>query len=86
MKYRVRVETTMEYTAEVEAKSEVEAMDQAKLDALLADSYDYQSQTAECELISADPIDICRAKFFRVVNHGNRGHALPRPIPRTVRG
>jgi len=77
MKFRVRVETTMEYITEVEARSEEEAQSQAKLDALLVDNYDYKGQRAESELISADPADICRVRFLRKVAHGNLGNRLP---------
>ncbi len=67
MKVRVTVHTSMKYTAVVDAPDEEAAVSEAKLDALILDSYDYDGQDAEWEIVEDDtPVTLDKVKAARI--------------------
>ncbi len=56
MKVSVTVTTKMTYTAVIDAPTEHDAVREAMLDALLQDSYDFDSQEADWEVLPDETI------------------------------
>ncbi len=72
MKVLVTVTTHMKYVSVVEAIDEDTAVANAKLDALLLDSYDYDKQDASWEVVDdAVPVtlDKIKAKRIETIKH-----------------